>query len=367
MYFSQDYTPHDHRFLEALAGSENQVHYLRLEDRGRQLEVRPTPSGIDSIDWWGGRRQVRWWDFPRARRELRNVLERVRPDLVHAGPLQGPALLTAATGFRPLVSMSWGSDLLVGARQGFGKWAAGFALARSEVLICDSQAVQDRALRLGMRSGAVVRFPWGVDLQHFVPDGDNLLRQQLGWGDRLVLISTRAWEPMLGVDQLVHGFIQAAHQIGELRLLLLGTGSMEAELRSLIATTGMQDRIHHAGQVEYEELPSYYRAADLYISASHSDGSSVSLMEAMACGLPALVSDIPGNREWVEPEVNGWWFQDGNTAGMVDQLVEIAGRREQLAAMRIEARRIAETRADWSVNSGRIFQAYEQAVREAAA
>ena len=60
-----------------------------------------------------------------------------------------------------------------------------------------------------------------------------------------------------------------------------------------------------------------YRAADLYLSASHSDGSSVSLMEALGCGLPVLVSDIPGNREWVTDGEQGWLFPDGDDAAAV--------------------------------------------------
>lgn len=373
MYFSQDYTPHDHRFLEALAGGEHQVHYLRLEDRGPARERRPVPAGIHAIEWWGARRPVRWWEFSRARRELRSVLAQTQPDLVHAGPILGPdlmrplpvlapALLTAAAGYRPLVSMSWGSDLLVGARRGAGKWAARYALRRSEVLICDSLVVQDRAAALGMRSEAIVRFPWGVDLEHFSPGNDGGLRQRLGWESAFVVLSTRAWEPLLGVDLLVQGFIQAAERRPDLRLLLLGTGSLAPEINRLLRSAGLLERVHFAGQVDYGQLPRYYRASDLYLSASHSDGSSISLLEAMACGRPALVSDIPGNREWVEPQHNGWWFADGDLSGLAQLLMRINSQREQLAAVGQRARRIAEARANWTENFGRLLQAYERAV-----
>ncbi len=66
-----------------------------------------------------------------------------------------------------------------------------------------------------------------------------------------------------------------------------------------IAAAGLEGRVQFAGNVPEDEMVTHFQASDVYISASHSDGSSVSLLQAMACGLPVIVSDIPGNREWV--------------------------------------------------------------------
>jgi glycosyltransferase involved in cell wall biosynthesis len=361
VYFSQDYTPHDHRFLAALAKTEHEVSYLRLEDKGEELESRPIPAGIRLIEWWGGRRRLAWHHLPRSRREVRAVLDRIRPELVHAGPVQGPAFLAALAGFRPLVTMSWGSDLLWKARRGLGRWKARLTLARSEVLVCDSESVHQRAVQLGMPAERIVKFPWGVDLDHFSPGPASGLRRELGWENELVVLSTRAWEPLLGIDVLIEGFVRAAAGCPELRLLLLGSGSLETEIKNRLALGGAEHQVHFAGRVDFARLPEMYRAADLYVSASHSDGSSVSLLEAMACGLPALVSDIPGNREWVEPEVNGWWFRDNSGSDLARQLRQAVSRREDLPAIGRNSRRVAETRADWTVNSQELMRAYHVA------
>lgn len=361
VYFSQDYTPHDYRFLEALAGTEHDVHYLRLQDGGLALESRPIPAGVKAIDWRGGRRMFNWSDLPRARRELREVLRQIGPDLVHAGPVQGPAFLTALARFRPLVTMSWGSDLLWKARRGPGRWTATFTLARTDGLVCDSQAVWKRAIELGMAPDRIVMFPWGVDLDHFKPGSKSALRHNLGWQDTFVMLSTRSWEPMLGVDLLVRGFIQAAAERPELRLLMLGTGSLQAQINREIQAAGLLDRVHFAGQVDYDRLPDHYRAADIYVSASHSDGSSVSLLEAMACGLPALVSDIPGNCEWVGPGVNGWWFRDGDADELAIGLANAVRDRARMKQLGLAARSTAEARATWRSNFKELLRAYGMA------
>jgi len=299
--------------------------------------------------------------MPALARDLKGVLRREQPDVVHAGPIQSSALLTALAGFHPLVSMSWGSDLLLGARRGLGRWAAQYTLKRSDAFACDCDAVRREALELGMPSERIVVFPWGVDLAHFSPKKETHLRSLLGWQDAFIVISTRAWERLTGVDVLVEGFLRAAKAEPSLRLLLLGNGSLRADISERIRECGMIDRVYMPGQVRYADLPAYFRSTDLYISASTSDGSSVSLMEALACGCPALVSDIPGNREWVEPGKHGWWFEMGNVEDLRRKLLQAVAERDRHPAMREAARELAEVRANWDQNFQKLLDAYELA------
>ena len=120
LYFTRDYTPHDYRFLSSLAESGQEVFFLRLERRGRQLEDRPLPPSVTQVPWRGGQAPFRWRDLPALLPALRGVLAQVRPDVLHAGPIPTVGFLAALSGFRPLVSMSWGSDLLKEAVQPLG-------------------------------------------------------------------------------------------------------------------------------------------------------------------------------------------------------------------------------------------------------
>jgi glycosyltransferase involved in cell wall biosynthesis len=292
---------------------------------------------------------------------LRRVLGRVKPDLVHAGPIQSCAFPISMLGYQPLVSMSWGSDLLADARKGAGRAWASFTLVRSAALIADCQTVCEMAVALGMPEDRIVVFPWGVDLTRFHPASTSRLRAELGWGKAFVLLSTRAWEPIYGVDVIAEGFCRAAAADPRLRLLMLGTGSQADWLTRKFDQEGVSDRVHMAGRVEYDRLPDFYHAADLYLSASHSDGSSVSLLEAMASGLPALVSDIPGNREWVESGKNGWRFPDGSAEDLAKALSH-AVARDDLASFGEHARTVAEQKADWGRNAGMIREAYRLAL-----
>jgi glycosyltransferase involved in cell wall biosynthesis len=362
LYFTRDYSPHDHRFLTALARTEHEIFSLRLERQRIKREERPLPGEIEHIVWKGGRGPVSWHMFPALVQDLKQVLHRFRPDVVHAGTIQTSAFLTALAGFKPLVTMSWGSDLLKDAeRSVWMRWATQFTLDRTSVLVGDCQAVQDKAAQFNFPKKRTVIFPWGVDLEHFQP-GDSMVLTQLGWEDCFVLLSLRSWEPIYGVDVLLKAFIRAARIAPQLRLILLGGGSQKDMLQTLIAESGLEDRVHMGGLTGFRELPDYYRACDLYVSASYSDGSSVSLMESLACARPVLVSDIPGNREWIDEGEQGWFFPPGDEDALSTAILRAYDQRMRLARMAHMCRRRAEERADWNKNFQKLLAAYESAV-----
>jgi glycosyltransferase involved in cell wall biosynthesis len=242
LYFSRGYTSHDHRFLAALGETGHEVSFLRLEPGVPGEESRPVPPKVRVVGWPGGERPWRWSEVPGRRAELRHVVAEIQPDLVHAGPVQRGALLTALAGFRPLVTMSWGSDLLLEARGGLGRWAARYALARSAALICDCQTVRLAAQELGMPEERIIVSPWGVDLRHFSPGEDGGLRSRLGWESSFVLLSTRSWERIYGVEVLAEAFIRAARVEPSLRLLALSGGSLRPQIEGMLSRAGLADR-----------------------------------------------------------------------------------------------------------------------------
>ncbi|OGO19498.1 MAG: hypothetical protein A2Z14_04010 [Chloroflexi bacterium RBG_16_48_8] len=362
LYFSKGYTPHDHRFLSYLAETDYAVYFMQLEKLLFTRENRPLPEGITTVTWGGGGKPLRLTNLFKFKRDLERVLRDLRPDLVHAGPVQKGGFLTALTGFSPLITMSWGSDLLLDARMGLGRWIAKYTLGKTTVLLCDCDAVAEVAQELGMPRERIIQFPWGVDLDHFSPGSGKEIREALGWEDATILLSTRNWEPVYGVNLVCQAFIKIAQNDEKTHLLLLGDGSLRDPIERLLHRSGLEHRVHLAGFVSFDDLPKYYRAANLYISASHVDGSSVSLLEALACGIPALVSNIPGNREWVTPGVNGWWFQEGSAEALANVLLEAIQNIDQLRDYSEMSRQIAEERADWGKNSEGLHHAYKLAL-----
>ena len=82
-------------------------------------------------------------------------------------------------------------------------------------------------------------------------------------------------------------------------------------------------------------------------------------MEALACGLPCLVSDIPANKEWVREQENGWLFPDGNVEALATKILAVIEKRESLIEIGKNARRTAEEKANWPKNFEKLLAAYE--------
>jgi glycosyltransferase involved in cell wall biosynthesis len=394
LYFSRDYTTHDHRFLSALAQTEHEVAFLQLEFSGYTFEDRPLPPEIRQIRWAGGQAPARFKDGVRLVSSLRKVIRDFKPELIQAGPIQRSAFLVALTGFHPLATMSWGYDLLVDVnRNRWWEWATRHTLKHSDVLVGDCDTIRNLAIEYGMNPKRIVTFPWGANIHRFTPipyplTPNSKLRQRLGWDDdKFVLLSTRGWSEIYGIEDLASAFVGAIRQCPELRLLMLGNGPLAPKIHRIFQRGGVEDFVHFPGQVSQEKLPEFYRAADLYISTSHSDGTSISLLEALACGTPVLLSDIPGNQEWIsasptpqpppspgtqsrrgrgsaagEGEVPGWLFRDGDVESLTNGILYAVENRDQLLAMGRAARQLAESRANWELNFPRLFEAYQIAL-----
>lgn len=427
IHFSRDYTPHDHRFLskmvETAATAGHEIFYLRLENAGHPYEDRPVPPGVTLIPWAGGQTPVTRGDGPRLLSSLRQVIRRYRPDIIQAGPVQRAAFLTALAGFKNLITMSWGYDLLMDVNKGKSwQWATRYTLHRSASFVGDCNTIRNLAIQYGMNPARIVTFPWGANIQKFSPANQqsarnnqqspisNLqspisntelpspnppspIRTRKGWGAGIfVLLSTRSWSELYGVEDLVQAFVRLAPKHPELRLLMLGGGPLAGKIHGMIQRSGLIDRVHFPGQVNQNHLPDYYRAADLYISTSHSDGTSISLLEALASGIPVLLSDIPGNWEWIPspssltllpqgegnppspagrgaggegaseaPRV-GWLFRDGDPADLERAILHAIEHRAQLPAMSRAARQLAEQRGDWDKNFPKLLEAWEMVI-----
>jgi glycosyltransferase involved in cell wall biosynthesis len=300
--------------------------------------------------------------------DLLAAVATARVDVIHAGPIGTVAHWAGEAGIRPLVVASWGYDLLTDPWPERERLAAADTIAAADALIVDCRAAADVARSLGMPAERTITLPWGVDLARYHradPADRRAARATLGWEAETIVVTVREHEPIYGVDVAIDGFLRAAERRPELRLVVAGDGSRRTSLQERVDRSGISGRVRFVGRLRSDEVASILAAADIYLSASHVDGTSVSLLEAMATGLSVVVSDIPGNREWVEPGANGERFVDGDADSLADALVRLSSAPDVRSRMGLAGRSVVERHADWSRNMGRIGDAYELALQHA--
>ena len=352
LYISRGYTVHDRRFLTSFAERGWQASHLPLV--GERLEQRPPGSPVTTLEWDSELREpLSAADWKNREQNLRRMLQEQKPDVVIAGPVQSGAYLAALAGASPLVTVSWGTDILVDAdRSPEMQSVTAQTLARSAGVFGDCRAVREAVKRhSGLTDEHIVTFPWGIDLDRFSPGESSLdLRARLGWETSEVYISTRTWEPVYAIDVLVEAFALVHADNARARLILLGSGSQEEHIRALVQDRGLESLIHAPGRVSHTLLPDYFRTANVYVSSALSDGTSVSLLEAMATGLPVVVSDSYGNLEWVEAAVNGELARPGDPESLAEAMLDVALDPKHAERMSRANVAVARERADWSRN-----------------
>jgi len=362
LYISRGYTTHDRRFITSFAAEGWEIVHLPMLDY--RLDDRPLPDGVQTLRWTPDLREpVSSGDWIDREKRLRSILATETPDVVIAGPVQSGAYLAALAGASPLMTVSWGTDMLVDAdRNAQLRMATKYTLDRSDAVFGDCRAVREAVKRhAGMPDKCIVTFPWGIDLDRFAPGESALtLRKDLGWEDRVVFISTRTWEPVYAIDVMVEAFAIVSAELPEARLILLGGGSREDEIRQLIRDRGLESVVHAPGRVSYKALPDYFRTANAYVSSALSDGTSVSLLEAMATGVPVVVSDSYGNLEWVEGGVNGELARPGDAESLAEAMVAVVADPRRAARIGETNVAVARARADWSKNFPQLARLIEE-------
>lgn len=379
-YLSDELNVHDRRFLEKLGRSGRRTTLVTFYNRDASLPAWIAGvSGIDVVHHRlkvypdGGARGpalLRRWrfdrDVARAVDALRDDLRRLAPDVLHAGWVQTCGLLAARSGFHPMLLMPWGSDILYWPeRSRRDRARAAEALRAADAVTCDAEHVKERIRAIvPYPPERIVVFPWGIDLERFQPARrDPALRAREAGRDAVVLIATRKLAPIYGTDVLLRALALAEMGSIVLCLWIVGDGPEGARLRALAGELGIQDRVRFLGAVDNEALPAYLASADVYVSASHSDGASLSLLEAMACGLPAAVTDCPAILEWVQDGVNGRIARRGDAAGMAEALGALArdaGLRRRMGEANLA---VARARADWNRNFETLLRLYDSLVK----
>ncbi|MFN8404901.1 MAG: glycosyltransferase [Anaerolineales bacterium] len=211
LYFSKNYTPHDYRFLFSLSQTKHEVYFLQLEATTRQTEDRPVPENVQQILWAGGRSEFRWRDVPRLTFALRRIIKEIKPVLIHAGPIQNCAFLVALSGFRHLLAMSWGYDLVMEAeKSAWLRWVTSYTLRRSAFFTSDAKVSRDKAVSFGMNPEKTVIFRGGLIWITSIRGRGKKKKQATGSKKKLsvnskqskeiTLFCSRTWEAIYGVD-----------------------------------------------------------------------------------------------------------------------------------------------------------------------
>jgi glycosyltransferase involved in cell wall biosynthesis len=285
---------------------------------------------------------------------LRRLLKQIRPDVVHAFYVTSYGLLGSLAAPEKLILNAMGSDILIGpAETPWRRWLVRRALARSRVVLSVASHLTDALVRLGAPASKVRTFPRGVDTTLFQP-GDLPVAERAP-----IVICIRKLEPLYNHGVLLEAAPTVLAANPRVRFVLCGGGVLRRDLEKRSEDLGVAKAFSFLGDQPHDALPELLRNAAVYFSGAVSDGTSVSLLEAMAAGAYPVVADIPANRAWV-PDGGGSLFPAQDPGALAAAILSALGDPQGRSAAAEMNRRTVIERASWSEGMRRLGEVYRE-------
>jgi glycosyltransferase involved in cell wall biosynthesis len=294
---------------------------------------------------------------PRVRRALRGF----GPDVVFAPYLISNGLAAALAWNGPLLVSAFGADVLEQAgRRPAPPWLhqrlVRFICRRSPTVHAVSDELADALVEMGIDRKRIACFPIGVDLPAFEAAASS---SNVSPAD---IICIRRQEPVYENHVLVEALARLRDQGRKFRCTLVGGGVLMEERQAQVRRLGLDEFVTFTGQIPNEQVRAHLVAAQVYVSASSSDGTSASLLEAMAAGLFPVVTRISANLPWIREGETGLFFGVGN-AGELAAALAIALDDPQLRSRATqENRRLVEEKGSQQANMARMLEIMSRAI-----
>lgn len=293
---------------------------------------------------------------------VRTLVRRLRPQLLHVHYAGVNGAVGMLSGCRPVIVTAWGSDVLIAGQSGVTKWLVRYVLRRADLITCDAIHMRQAIERLGVPAGKIRLIYFGTDTRRFSPSApDAKLRQELAGPDGQLIISLRSLEPIYDVATLLQAAPLVLRQHPTARFVVAGDGSQAEVLKHLAASLGLADHVRFVGRISQDRLPDYLRAADVYVSTSLSDaGLAASTAEAMACGLPVVVTDSGENRLWVRDGENGFVVPARDAISLADRILYLLDNPTIGRSLGRAGRRLIEERNNYEQEMAKMEAIYRE-------
>jgi len=267
-------------------------------------------------------------------------------------------------GFTPTLLSVWGSDVYDFPNESAMKRRLLIWNLRRATRISSTSEVMARQVgRLAPELPPAYVVPFGVDIEKFAPAPTDR-----GQTNQIVIGTVKTLAHIYGIDLLIRAYAQllidpevlAAGLSNKLHLRIVGTGPDRLSLEVLAADEGLSDRIEFVGAVAHSRVPEMLRGLDVYVAASRRESFGVAVVEASACGVPVVVTDVDGLSEVVEQDRTGFIVprEDvGSLASAIRSLILSASLRTRLGQ---GGRASVQRRYDWDASVTRMIECYEQ-------
>lgn len=335
---------HTVRWVNALAARGHEVELYSLSAHKASYDDFDRSVGIHYISGSGGT------GYYFGARRLGELLRDFSPDVLSAHYATGYGTMARRCGVRPLLLSVWGADVYDFPSKGaINRRIVCDNLAAADAVASTSEVMAKRVRTLCVGKTIYIT-PFGVDTEIFHPAEEKR-------GGPVTIGIVKALEPKYGVEYLIKAFSLLKSRLARegrmpeegVKLVICGDGSRRAALETLAKGLGVSDQTHFTGKIPHNAVPDAIRGFDIFCSPSVLDSESfgVSAVEAMACGVPVVTSDVDGFREVVSDRETGFIVPRRDYVMMANRLFELCTDEQLRTLMGTAGRKRVKDRYEW--------------------
>jgi glycosyltransferase involved in cell wall biosynthesis len=261
---------------------------------------------------------------------------------------------------RPLIVTIHGSDLRMAMTgSSFLKRLFLFVCVQARHVTCVSHVQEEEMVKLGIEERKISVFPMGID-ETLLENGKQ--RKKERGGRSLTILSNRNLQPIYNLPLLIRALPFILQEEPDTKVLIAGEGPDLKSLEREAIDRSVYSSIQFLGRVPHEKMVDLLGQVDVYISTSLFDGTSVSLLEAMASGAFPVVTDIPANREWIADGENGFLVPPDEEKMLANRVLDALRSRSLAEKSRAKNISLVGERAVWPVSIKKVKKVYEECV-----
>lgn len=300
--------------------------------------------------------------YPFAVYEVWQLIKEFKPDIIHAHYASSYGLIGALSRFHPFVLSVWGSDVYSFPKISFlYKWLLKFNLRKADKICSTSYAMKEEIKKYTDKDITVI--PFGVNLNVFKP----MPSQHVFKDNSMVIGTIKALEKNYGLQYLIDAFAILRNRVKEeyaVKLLIVGKGSFEGELKTKTNILGIESETVFTGFISPAEIPFYQNMLDITVFPSLSESFGVSVVEAMACGKPVIVTNVGGLPEVVENNITGLIVPPENAEKLAEAMETLLKDKQLRIKFGKQGRQRAEKLYNFENNLDSMIRIYEELLAE---
>jgi glycosyltransferase involved in cell wall biosynthesis len=305
-----------------------------------------------------GNRILRLIEFNTAILKIKKIIKAQKPDMVIAERTTSYGFLAALTGIKPIAIAQQGSTDLWPENSillPLKKIIQNYAFKKATLIHAwgSVMTIAMKAANVDMQK--VLILPKGINLETF--ESHTRLNQR-----KINAVVTRSLLPEYKHEIILKAFAILDQKEIDFFLTIVGNGKEINNLKSLAKKLQIGNKVNFTGKIKNTSLPKLLQAADFYISMPATEGVSASLFEAMATNCYPIVTDLPGNRSWIEHRKNGQLISLDDSEMLANELIWAFKNIEYRKKAILENRLFVEKNADYKINMKIISDKYHELI-----